>query len=189
MASFCACWSTNRCRYGAKFVVQPHHNRIKSNSFLTCLCACRQSDDGTFWIPWEYIKWRFMSIHVNWNPAIYPFSASVHGSYRKRLPDVEHLRHNPQYLLEVGEGDKDGLLSGEGGDILLVLHRHYKGDTFSVKDPLSMALHVYEGTGRVYSKEGALHQCTYRNSPYNTFRMKAPSDGKSSTYILCVGLW
>jgi hypothetical protein len=122
-----------------------------------------------------------MSIHVNWNPAIYPFSASVHGSYPKRIPDVEHLRHNPQYLLEIGEG--------EGGEILLVLQRHYKDDTFSVKDPLSMALHVYEGTGRVYSKEGVLHQCTYRNSPYNTFRIAAPSDGKSSTYVLCVGLW
>lgn len=141
----------------------------------------READDGTFWIPWEYIKWRFMSIHANWNPAFFPFSACAHGSYPKRVSDADHVRHNPQYLFEIGEG--------EDGDIVLVLHRHYKDDTYSVKDPLSMAIHVYEGTGRVYAKEGVKHSCTYRNSPYNTMRIPTPADGKSSTYVLCVGLW
>jgi calpain-7 len=63
-------------------------------------------DDGIFWICWRDILKYFQNFHLSWNPSLFKFRATVHGSWpsgQGPSDDSFNVGDNPQYLLKLSD--------------------------------------------------------------------------------------
>lgn len=116
--------------------------------------ASSQVDDGTFWISWTDLLLHFDSIHLNWDPSMFPHKHTSHLSWDLSGPrrDLYSLGGNPQF----------SLTTASEGDVWLLLSKH----VVEKEENLDyITLLVYAGTEgeRVYYPGGAMVEGVYIN--------------------------
>ncbi|KAI9032133.1 hypothetical protein DFJ74DRAFT_653378 [Hyaloraphidium curvatum] len=135
-----------------------------------------REDDGTFWIDFASLVASFDSVHVNWDPEMFPNRHTVHvkweaGDGPKR--DVYSLGGNPQFSISTG---------GEG-EVWLLLSKH----VVEKEENLDyITLHLYDSTDgqRIYYPSNAMIQGVYINSPHVLIRFTAPDTPHSYTLVV-----
>jgi len=80
--------------------------------------AQQNFDNGVFWIDYDSLCRFFDVIYMNWNPALFPHSTSVHQGWNAGsgpAKDLYNISNNPQFSLELGSGQ---------GALWILLSRH-----------------------------------------------------------------
>ncbi|KAL9655918.1 hypothetical protein ABK040_007539 [Willaertia magna] len=132
-------------------------------------------DNGVFWMNYESLLKYFQTVHMSWNPDLFPHTEVIHACWDHRLPHTpldgtDHftMSGNPQYRLK---------LSGKGS-VWIMLTKHVT--SLEERDMEFVTFHVYkgsnsasenasckQGTDRVFYNSNALiHQGRYSNDPH-----------------------
>ena len=136
--------------------------------------AAQEVDNGIFWISWEAVLNFYNSIHCSWSPARFGVRRNVHAHWTKTHEDRHHLDDNPQYILRVN-ASRDTM-------VWLLLDRHY----IETQDEPHIALHVYEGSRKIYYPSGALIHSVYRNSPHFLVRLPVPKGEQAFALVISI---
>ncbi|KAF4751277.1 hypothetical protein FOZ63_018742, partial [Perkinsus olseni] len=139
-------------------------------------------DRGLFWIDFESLVRYFDSVCLNWNPALFRYSHTVHGEWfylREVSKWVENdrfcLGNNPQYSIDVPRPRRPS-------DILvwLVLTQHNSEfPTHENQDFIfnNVTIHVYRSRSshrRIYRPDRPMVQGVYTNAPHTTIKVQLP---------------
>ncbi|KAG9296332.1 hypothetical protein G9A89_014924 [Geosiphon pyriformis] len=139
-----------------------------------------RNDDGIFWIDFSSVSKYFDSIHMNWNPELFPCKYTLHASW-PTMNDVDHddfnLVHNPQYKLEIVNE------KGEPSVVFILLSKHI---TVIAENRDYITLHVYNNTQgeKIYYRGKPWVQGVYVNSPHILARFNAPPGTTQYTIVV-----
>jgi len=106
-----------------------------------------QDEDGVFWIGWEDAIEHFTHLCLAWNPALYPFSKTIHSSWNlpegiKYNQESKLLEFCPQFLFSIGPHADDF-------EVRVVLQKHTSEFELG-KHRISFMLFNYDGFRIVY---------------------------------------
>ncbi|KAI9098288.1 hypothetical protein DFS34DRAFT_620310 [Phlyctochytrium arcticum] len=123
-----------------------------------------------FWIDWKDIRRLFQTIHINWNPTMWTYRRTVHGTW----PLAQDRRaHGPQYVLSVD------VLNDAHAAIWIHLTRHTM-TTQVITDYITF--HIYPGP-IIDDLHAPLFRGKYVNNQHHLTRFIAPR-GKGSFVIM-----
>ena len=101
-------------------------------------------DNGVFWIDYKSLQHYFDVLYMNWDPAMFRHSTSLHGAWagsRGPAKDLISVGDNPQYRLELGD-------TSQGGAVWLLLSRHITDIEDFRNNKEYITLLVYKNDGR-----------------------------------------
>ncbi|KAJ1910405.1 cysteine protease [Mycoemilia scoparia] len=141
-----------------------------------------KKDMGIFWIDYESVCTYFDSIHLNWNPSLFPFIKARHFSWSpdegpKR--DIYNVGHNPQFCLKVTIPDGQ-----PPSPVRLLISKHIQ-KTEENKDYISILVHNDTDGKRVYERKTPWRQSGYVNNVHSLVQFNAES-GKTSMFTIIV---
>ncbi|KAF4657454.1 hypothetical protein FOL47_008441 [Perkinsus chesapeaki] len=141
-------------------------------------------DRGLFWIDFESLVRYFDSVCLNWNPALFRYSRTVHGEWfyvREVSKWVENdrffLGNNPQYSIDINRPSRRS-------DVLIWLVLTQHNSEFPTHDNQdfifnNVTVHVYcTGSShcRIYRPDRPMVQGVYTNAPHTTIKVQLPFD-------------
>ncbi|CAI2162500.1 1803_t:CDS:10 [Funneliformis geosporum] len=120
------------------------------------------ADDGIFWIDFDSVCQNFFSIHMNWNPELFPYTAIKHSTWPANVrlqKDSLNLGYYPQFCLEVTND------SEHPSPVRLLLTKHI---TVTEENKDYITLHIYNDTNgdKIYYPRTPWKQGAYVNSPH-----------------------
>ncbi|CAG8512546.1 16685_t:CDS:10 [Funneliformis mosseae] len=138
------------------------------------------ADDGIFWIDYDSVCQNFFSIHMNWNPELFPYTAIKHSTWPanvKLQKDILNLGYYPQFCLEVTND------SEHPSPVRLLLTKHI---TVTEENKDYITLHIYNDTNgeKIYYPRTPWKQGAYVNSPHILVRFNAPTGVSRYTIVV-----
>ncbi|CAG8529681.1 9745_t:CDS:10 [Funneliformis caledonium] len=138
------------------------------------------ADDGIFWIDYDSVCHNFFSIHMNWNPELFPYTAIKHSTWPanvKLQKDILNLGYYPQFCLEVTND------SEHPSPVRLLLTKHI---TVTEENKDYITLHIYNDTNgeKIYYPRTPWKQGAYVNSPHILVRFNAPTGVSRYTIVV-----
>ncbi|KAJ1722853.1 cysteine protease [Coemansia erecta] len=148
-----------------------------------CYDPVAESEDcGLFWIDYDSVCQRFDAIHLNWNPQVFAHATATHLEWplasgpRQALYDFSA---NPQYTLTVGS--LDTAADADSRPLVWILLSKHLLKTEENTD--FIALHVYNGSRRIYEPRSAMRIGEYVNTPHVLMQFSA-EPGSSYTLVV-----
>ncbi|KAJ2397728.1 cysteine protease [Coemansia sp. RSA 2603] len=148
-----------------------------------CYDPVAESEDcGLFWIDYDSVCQRFDAIHLNWNPQVFAHATATHLEWplesgpRQALYDFST---NPQYTLNVGSLN-DATDTDSRPLVWILLSKHLLK---TEENTDFIALHVYNGSRRIYEPRSAMRIGEYVNTTHVLMQFSAEPE-TSYTLVL-----
>ncbi len=95
---------------------------VFSEKMATSSFQASTHDDGVFWISWDDVLRYFRNLHLSWNPELFDWSLTIHGSWDDKggpVDDSHNVGENPQFILTLSDKAVDNKSS-----LWILLSRH-----------------------------------------------------------------